>query len=207
MNTPHSQGGRPGDLRGKRGFILTGISGSHTLFHAFQHSLLVLFPNIRESFALSNLQTTSISAVQEVVAGLIDLPGGVAMDLLKRYWGLVMTLCMGGFGIGWLVVGSAPGYVTVLSGMAIVAASSSLWHLPAMASLSNRFADRRGWTGLRMLSSGGTSFNADFAMETPDGRQLPGVSVFSKDGDGALRHFYTASAMMGDGHARGAGPA
>lgn len=145
MNTSNPQGGRPGDLRGKRGFILTAIAGSHTLFHAFQHSLLVLFPNIRETFALSNLQTTSISAVQEVVAGVIDLPGGVAMDLFKRYWGLVMTLCMGGFGIGWLVVGTAPGYVTVLSGMAIVAASSSLWHLPAMASLSNRFAQRRGF--------------------------------------------------------------
>ena len=122
MNTPHSQGSRPGDVRGKRGFILSGIAGSHTLFHAFQHSLLVLFPNIRESFALSNLQTTSISAVQEVVAGVIDLPGGVAMDLLKRNWGLVMTLCMGVFGIGWLVVGMAPGYLVVLCGMAIVAA-------------------------------------------------------------------------------------
>ena len=136
---------KSGDLRGKRGFILTGIAGSHTLFHAFQHSLLVLFPNIRETFALSNLQTTSISAVQEVVAGVIDLPGGVAMDLFKRYWGVVMTLCMGGFGIGWMVVGTAPGYLTVLSGMAIVAASSSLWHLPAMAALSNRFAKRRGF--------------------------------------------------------------
>ena len=145
MNTPLSHTGRPGDLRGKRGFILTGIAGSHTLFHAFQHSLLVLFPNIRETFALSNLQTTSISAVQEVVAGLIDLPGGVAMDLLRRYWGLVMTLCMGGFGIGWLVVGTAPGYLTVLCGMAIVSAASSLWHLPAMAALSNRYAERRGF--------------------------------------------------------------
>ncbi len=104
-----------------------------------------MFPNIRETFALSNLQTTSISAVQEVVAGVIDLPGGVAMDLFKRYWGVVMTLCMGGFGIGWMVVGTAPGYLTVLSGMAIVAASSSLWHLPAMAALSNRFAKRRGF--------------------------------------------------------------
>jgi MFS family permease len=145
MNKPPSQGGRLRDLRGKRGFILTGISGSHTLFHAFQHSLLVLFPNIRETFALSNLQTTTISAVQEVVAGVIDLPGGVGMDLFKRYWGVVMTLCMGGFGIGWMVVGTAPGYLTVLSGMAIVSASSSLWHLPAMAALSNRFAERRGF--------------------------------------------------------------
>ncbi len=132
-------------MRRKRGFILSGIAGSHALFHAFQHSLLVLFPNIRATFGISNVQTTSITAVQEVVAGCIDLPGGVLMDLLKRYWGLVMTLCMAGFGMGWLMVGLAPGYLALLSGIAIVAGASSLWHLPAMAALSNRFAERRGF--------------------------------------------------------------
>ena len=144
-----NQSGAPfssaGDLRQKRVFILSGITGSHVLFHAFQQSLLVLFPNVRATFALSNVQTTSITAVQEVVAGCIDLPGGVLMDLLKRHWGLVMTLCMAGFGVGWRVVGLAPGYLVLLFGIAIVAGSSSLWHLPAMAALSNRFAERRGF--------------------------------------------------------------
>lgn len=154
MKTLHSQSSQRGNLREKRGFILSGIAVSHTLFHAFQHSLLVLFPNIRESFGLSNLQTTSIAAVQEVVAGVIDLPGGVAMDLFKRHWGLVMTLCMGSFGVGWMVVGTAPEYLIVLCGMGIVAASSSLWHLPAMAALSNRFAKRRGFA-LSMYGVGG----------------------------------------------------
>ncbi len=56
-----------------------------------------------------------------------------------------MTLCMAGFGIGWLVVGLSPVYALLLCGMAIVAAASSLWHLPAIAALSNRFAERRGF--------------------------------------------------------------
>lgn len=67
-----------------------------------------------------------------------------------------------------------------------------------------RFADGRGWGGLRVLSSGGTSFNRDFDMETPDGAQRPGVSVFLRGpAGGAPRHFYTASAFMGDGGYRG----
>jgi len=65
------------------------------------------------------------------------------------------------------------------------------------------FADSRGWRRLRVLSSGGTAFNRDFAMEDADGDQLPGASVFVKGADGAPRHFYTVSAIMGDGHYRG----
>ncbi len=68
------------DIRQTSGFILSGITVSHALFHAFRQSLLVLLPNVRDAFAVSNVQTTSITAVQEVVAGCIDLPGGVVMD-------------------------------------------------------------------------------------------------------------------------------
>ena len=72
------------------------------------------------------------------------------------------------------------------------------------AGVVRRFADGRGWGGLRVLSSGGTSFNRDFGMEAPDGGQRPGVSVFLQGpAGGAPRHFYTASAFMGDGRYRG----
>ncbi len=65
------------------------------------------------------------------------------------------------------------------------------------------FADGRGWRNLRLLSSGGTSFNRDFGMEDEDGNQLPGVSVFLKGDDGTVRHFHTLCAIMGEGHYRG----
>jgi predicted dithiol-disulfide oxidoreductase (DUF899 family) len=65
------------------------------------------------------------------------------------------------------------------------------------------FGDGRGWSNLRIVSSGGTSFNRDFGMEDEDGNQFPGVSVFLKKSDGTVRHAYTVSAIMGDDHYRG----
>ncbi len=65
------------------------------------------------------------------------------------------------------------------------------------------FADQRGWSNLRTVSSGGTSFNRDFGMEDADGNQSPGVSVFVKGENGEIRHFYTMSAIMGDDNYRG----
>jgi len=63
-------------------------------------------------------------------------------------------------------------------------------------------ARTRGWRNVRLLSCEGSTMKSDLAMETPDGGQLPGVSVFARR-DGAVRHFYTGSAIMADGHYRG----
>ncbi|WP_132117720.1 DUF899 family protein [Actinocrispum wychmicini] len=59
------------------------------------------------------------------------------------------------------------------------------------------WANRRGWDGLRMLSSHGTAFNADMGAETEAGDQLPMVSVYRREGD-QVRHFYTQRANFMD---------
>jgi FSR family fosmidomycin resistance protein-like MFS transporter len=133
------------DIRERKGFILCSMTASHVVFHAFQQSLLVMLPNVRDTLAISDVQTTAIVTVREVTAGAVDLPGGMVMDMLRRHWGLVMALCTGSFAVGWLILGWSPVYPLLLGGMAVVAASASLWHLPAMAALSHRFAERRGF--------------------------------------------------------------
>ena len=65
------------------------------------------------------------------------------------------------------------------------------------------WARTRGWDRLRMLSSHGSSFNRDFGMESEDGAQWPGISVFRKGAGGRVVHRYTGSAILGDGHFRG----
>ena len=41
------------------------------------------------------------------------------------------------------------------------------------AAIVQKFADGRGWTGLRIVSSGGTSFNRDFGMEDNRRQSIP----------------------------------
>ena len=99
-----------GDIRERNGFILSSMTASHAIFHAFQQSLLIMLPNVRDTLALSDVQTTGIATVRQIASGAIDLPGGVAMDLLKRHWGLIMAICTGGVAVGWLILGWAPVY-------------------------------------------------------------------------------------------------
>jgi predicted dithiol-disulfide oxidoreductase (DUF899 family) len=47
----------------------------------------------------------------------------------------------------------------------------------------------RSWRRLRLLSSQGNSYNADYLAETPEGAQRPMLNVFHRDG-GEIRHFW-----------------
>jgi predicted dithiol-disulfide oxidoreductase (DUF899 family) len=51
------------------------------------------------------------------------------------------------------------------------------------------FAKERGWRRLRLVSSGGNSYNRDYHGETAEGHQRPMLNVFHRDGD-EIRHFW-----------------
>jgi len=49
----------------------------------------------------------------------------------------------------------------------------------------------RGWDKLRLLSAGESTFKYDLRSEDRDGGQDSTLSVFTRDSDGTLRHFYS----------------
>jgi predicted dithiol-disulfide oxidoreductase (DUF899 family) len=57
-------------------------------------------------------------------------------------------------------------------------------------------ARARGWDKLRLLSAGNSGFKYDFGSEDREGAQDSTVSVFTRDAQGVLRHFYTAHPRM-----------
>jgi predicted dithiol-disulfide oxidoreductase (DUF899 family) len=52
-------------------------------------------------------------------------------------------------------------------------------------------ARNRGWDKLRLFSAGDSSFKYDLGSEDSEGRQDSMISVFTKDADGTVRHFYS----------------
>jgi predicted dithiol-disulfide oxidoreductase (DUF899 family) len=65
------------------------------------------------------------------------------------------------------------------------------------------WADERGWERLRLLSSHGNRYNADYFAEDPDGGQLPACNVFTRTADG-ISHFWSAETLYVplEGHPR-----
>jgi predicted dithiol-disulfide oxidoreductase (DUF899 family) len=57
-------------------------------------------------------------------------------------------------------------------------------------------ARARGWNRLRLLSAGDSSFKCDFGSEDQKGNQDSTISVFTRNSEGAVHHFYTAHPWM-----------
>jgi predicted dithiol-disulfide oxidoreductase (DUF899 family) len=57
-------------------------------------------------------------------------------------------------------------------------------------------ARARGWDKLRLLSAGNSTFKYDFGSEDREGHQDSTLSVFTRDADGTVRHFYTVHPWM-----------
>ena len=95
-------------------YVLSALSAGHAVFHWFSQSFFVMLPEVVATFGLNGLQVGAIAATREVVSGVIALPGGVITDMVRRHWGLVLAICMGLFGLGWLVMAIAPVYLCLL---------------------------------------------------------------------------------------------
>lgn len=132
------------DIRQTAPFILSGLAGGHSLFHWFLQSFVVILPEIQAAFHLSGVGVGGILTVRELASGLITLPGGIIVDVLRRHWGVLLAGCIGVFSLASLMMGISPIYPLLLVGIAAVAMSHSIWHLPASASLSHHFPQRRG---------------------------------------------------------------
>ena len=52
-------------------------------------------------------------------------------------------------------------------------------------------ARNRGWDKLRLLSAGESTFKYDLGSEDREGGQDSTISIFTRESDGALRHFYS----------------
>jgi len=143
-----------GDQKGKN-LILATVTSVHAISHFLSQGFLVALPAIREVLRIGPVEVGGIMAVREIVSGMVSLPAGVICDRLRRYWGTVLAACMIGFGLGWMIVAFSTSFTMLVVGMVLLSVGGAIWHLPAMAALSQCFTERRG-TALAIHGVGGT---------------------------------------------------
>ena len=145
----------PGAIVRLRRYMMPGLATGHATFHWILQSFAVALPEIQTFFGLNAVGAAGVMSARDLASGIIALPGGVVVDILRRYWGFLLAGCLGLAALGSLVMGVSPVYWLLLIGIGVVAISHSVWHLPASASLSHHFAERRG-TALAVHGVGGS---------------------------------------------------
>lgn len=135
----------PASGKQNRGFVLGSLSFGHGVAHLYDQGFPVFLPVIAASLGMSNLQVAGLLGVRQVGFGVVNLGGGVFVDMLRNQWGLILTGCMVLSTISFLAMGASPTFAVLLIAVIFVSIPGALWHLPATAALSQRFPDRRGF--------------------------------------------------------------
>jgi sugar phosphate permease len=75
--------------------IIPGLAVGHAAFHWVVQSFVVALPEIQQTFGLSGVGVGGILAAREFATAMVKLPGGVAVDALRKYWGTVLAFDSG----------------------------------------------------------------------------------------------------------------
>ena len=141
-----------------RGFILTILALGHGVSHWIDQSFPVLLPTIASSLGLGTFQIGIIAYVRQIGFGVGNIPG-LLVDMLRKYWGIMLAGCLIWTSISYILVGASFSYYMLIITIFFASLPGALWHLPAAASLSRRFPDRRGFA-LSIHGFGGNIGNA-----------------------------------------------
>ena len=148
-----------GRHRQNRGFILGSLTFGHGVAHLYDLGFPVFLTAIANSLGLSTIQAGIILGIRTSGSGLVSMGAGVLVDRFRGQWGVMLTACMVLNVVAFVVIGLSPGYTLLLIGVFLISVPGSLWHLPAIASLSRRFTDRRAFA-ISIHSFGSTVGNA-----------------------------------------------
>ena len=148
-----------GGHRQKRGFILGSLTFGHGVAHLYDLGFPVFLTAIANTLALSTRQTGYLLGIRTSGNGLIAMGSGVLVDRYRDQWGMMLTACMVLNVIAFVVIGLSPNWGILIIGVVLISIPGSLWHLPAIASLSRRFSDRRAFS-ISIHSFGSTIGNA-----------------------------------------------
>ena len=148
---------------------------------------MILLPSITASLGLSALQVGVLGAIRQVGFGVVNLPGGFIVDMLKGQWGLILTGCMVWSALAYALLGASFVYPVLLVAVVMLSLPGALWHLPSTAALSQRFPNSRGFA----ISIHGFGANLGNFLGPVSAGALLGVLHWR-----GILYAYTAPALM-----------
>jgi MFS family permease len=127
----------------ERRLELALISLGHASIHWYNAIFFLLLPVLAVQFDASFTQLGLLATIKTLASAVINAPGSALIDFFgKRRLAMAISLIWAG--LCYLAISLAPSYWVVAVCFAVIALAGVLWHAPAMATLSERFADRRG---------------------------------------------------------------
>jgi MFS family permease len=126
------------------GSLLWLITLGHTFTHWCPSTFYLLLPFLVEELGLTYSQAGLLITIRSATSVFMNVPAGMAVDMIGRR-GLLMALALLWTGVPYLLVGLSSSYFWIACFMGLVSMGNYLWHPAAMATLSEKYPERRGF--------------------------------------------------------------
>jgi MFS family permease len=143
------------ELRKGRNQLAATVIFGHAVKHVFNSSLPLLLTMLKSDMNLTATQYGVIAGIGRGTSGATTMVAGYLGERFANRAGLMLFVSLSMMGISYFLLGIAPSYWWVLAAMMLVGIGPSLYHPPAIASLSRKFPDRRGFA-ISLHGTGGS---------------------------------------------------
>lgn len=171
--------------KGRNKLAVTVVAG-HAVKHIYNSALqATLLPEIGVSLGLTGAQFGALSTAGRVTSGFTTMGAGYLGDRFANKSGLILAASLIILGGSYFLLGYAGSYWTLFAVMLAVGIGPSLYHPPAIASLSRKFPDKRGFA-ISLHGTGGSVGNLIGPVFT--GALLAGTLVIVLSWQNILRY-------------------
>lgn len=130
------------------------VIASHSLQHMYGQGFYVILPELYVSLGLSPVTAGAIESVRRVASGVASMLGGFLLDRFEHRRVAALFWSLAAMGAGYVLVGLAQTYGTILIAVLLAGAAGSLWHPAAIGLLSRSLPTRRGFVVTLHRASG-----------------------------------------------------
>ena len=147
----------PDELRKGRNQLASTVILGHTVKHIYNSALPLLLAMLKvdPKFELSATQYGVIAGAGRGTSGATTMVAGYLGERFADRAGIMLFISLSLMGISYFLLGVAPSYWWIFAVMLLVGIGPSLYHPPAIASLSRKFPDKIGFA-ISLHGTGGS---------------------------------------------------
>ena len=134
----------PEILEGRNRLAVSVIIG-HAIKHVFNSALPILLPLMKLDKGLSVTQYGALFTFRNITSGGTTMVAGYLGERFANRSGAMLFISLALMGVSYFLLGVAPNFFWIVLVIFLVGIGPSPYHPPAIASLSRKFPDRRGF--------------------------------------------------------------
>ena len=143
------------DYRKGRNQLAAAVIFGHAIKHIYLSATPILLAKLKLEVGLSGKLYGVITGANRATNGATTMIAGYLGERFANKSGLMLFVSLSLMGISYFLLGIAPSFWWILGAMLLVGIGPSLYHPPAIASLSRKFPDKRGFA-ISLHGTGGS---------------------------------------------------